>query len=304
MLIFIGFIEAMSSFAIKLDSTNVVNQNTLTVDLQNSTDLSVYDVALDTMFIYNSIYNITPDFNNQSFQLTVPNGATSTTYTLVLPQGAYNISDINTYVESFFFSNGYYLKYDATTHPPYENPATHENIYFGKFQVNPTSYSIEWITTPMPTALGIATAYPYYISGGATFPTSANQHIQLTVLSNNFKDIIGYTPGTYPASATNSAVQTKESDAIPDIAPIQAIQMHLSCVANALSANSQLFHVFSLAGSKLGELVNVSPNQHTYMKCSGQHKSLTVRFYDQLGRVANIRDPNMVIKLVFKERQS
>ena len=99
-----------------------------------------------------------------------------------------------------------------------------------------------------------------------TFPGSANQHYQLTVLStNNFKDIIGFNAGTFPTVPTNAGTQTKSSDYSPNVNPVSAVQMRLSCVYNSFSSNSQLIHVFTS------------------------------------GNILNILDSNIVIKLVFKK---
>ena len=135
-----------------------------------------------------------------------------------------------------------------------------------------------------------------------TFPGSANQHYQLTVLStNNFKDIIGFTAGTYPTSATNVGTQTKSSDYTPNVSPVNAVQMRLSCVYNSFSSNSQLIHVFTAGDSSIGQIINASPIQLQYVPCIGSHREITLQFYDQAGNILNLLDPNIVVKLVFKK---
>ena len=191
------------------------------------------------------------------------------------------------YLQYYLISQGLYIK----------NNTTGINTYYASFAISPTAYAVQFITTPMPTSLPSG-----YTSGGMTFPGSANQHYQLTVLStNNFKDIIGFTAGTYPTAATTAGTQTKSSDYTPNVSPVNAVQMRLSCVYNSFSSNSQLIHVFTAGDATIGQIINASPIQLQYVPCIGSHREITLQFYDQAGNILNLLDPNIVVKLVFKK---
>lgn len=273
------------SFPIILNSNNYVSNNTYRIDLPTMTDLSSFECSLGSLQIYNSWYNISPALNNQTFTLTMPSNAT---LNITIPAGAYQISDLNSYIQFRLIQAGYYIT----------NTVSGQNTYYCNLQVSPTTYSIQFITYPIPTSLPAG-----FTSGGMTFPGSANQHMQLTILStNNLKDIFGYNVGTYPAVATNVGTQTKDSDYIPNVSPISAIQMRLSCLSNPFSSNNQLLHVFTTQGVGVGQSINASPNYEQFVPCNGSHQSLTISFYDQLGRVVEILDKNLVIKLVFRQR--
>lgn len=274
------------SFPIILNSSNYVSNNTYRISLPTSTDLNNFECSLGNLQIYNSWYNISPALNNQSFTLTMPSNAT---LNITIPAGAYQISDLNSYIQFRLIQAGYYIT----------NTVSGQNTYYCNLQVSPTTYSIQFITYPIPTSLPAG-----FTSGGMVFPGSANQHMQMTILStNNLKDIFGYNAGTYPTVATNVGIQTKNSDYIPNVSPISAIQMRLSCLSNPFSSNNQLLHVFTTQGAAIGESINASPNYEQFVPCSGSHQDLTVSFYDQLGRVVEILDKNLVIKLVFRQRR-
>jgi len=276
------------SFPIIINSTNKVNNNTYKVQLASTIDLNEYAVSVGQAYIYYSWYNInaTP-LNNNVFQLTVPTSSTSLNLTITIPPGAYNIQDLNNYLQFYLISQGLYIT----------NNTSGVNTYYASFAISPTSYAVQFTTTPLPTSLPAG-----YTSGGMTFPGSANQHYQLTILStNNFKDIIGFNAGTYPTSATNSGVQTKNSDYTPNVNPVSAVQMRLSCVYNSFSSNSQLIHVFTNTGVSIGEIINASPIQLQYVPCIGNHREITLQFFDQNGNVLDILDSNLVVKLVFKK---
>jgi hypothetical protein len=275
------------SFPIIINSTNNTSPNTFKVNLSNSTNLSNYHVAIGSAFIYNSWYNINSSpLNNNKYTLTIPTSGASASLIVTIPNGAYNIDDLNDQLQYTLIQNGYYI-YNSTTLL---------NTFYAAFVLSPTDYSVQFITTPMPTSLPAG-----YTSGGMTFPASVNQHYQLTISStNNFGNIIGFSAGTYPTLPTNVGVKTTSSDYTPNVAPISAVQIRLSCIYNHLSSNSQLLHVFTTNNTSIGQLIDASPNELQYNPCTGSHKELTLSFYDQNGNVLNLIDTNLVIKLIFK----
>ena len=279
------------SFPIIINSSNYINDHTYKVDLTNTTNLNDFSVSVGQCFIYYSWYNINSSpLNNNTFTITFPTSGASVVSQITIPPGAYNISDLNNYLQYWFISQGYYLT----------NNVTGLYTYYAAFQLSPTGYSIQLITNPLPISLPSG-----FTSGGMTFPVSVNQHPQVTIESgNNFKDIIGYNAGTYPTIPTNISTYTKDSDYTPNISPVSAIQMRLSCCYNPFSSNSQLIHVFTSQNVTIGSIINASPVQLQFVPCIGSHKTITLQFYDQDGRIVEILDRNLVVKLIFKKNSS
>lgn len=275
------------SFPVLIDSTNAINQNQFKVSLANTTDLNAFDVSVGQAFIYNSWNNISSNFNNNTFTLTIPTSGASVVTTLTIPNGGYNISDLNSYLQYWLITNGYYLT----------NTATGLNQYFAAFELSPTSYSVQFISYPLPTSLPAG-----YVSGGMTLPISSNQHYQLTVLPNNFRDLIGFNSGTYPAVPTNVGVQTKQSDYAPNVATVSVVQMRLSCCNSPFSDNSQLLHTFASGGVAFGALIDAGSSYDQRVPCAGSHRDLTLTLTDQLGRPLELIDKNIVVKLLFTKR--
>ena len=277
------------SFPIVINSANWVSSNQYKVQLATNFNLNEYEVAVGQAFIYYSWYNINSyPLNNNKFTLTIPRNGGLDTLNITIPDGAYNISDLNNFLQYTLIQGGYYLTSNSTG----------LNTYYAAFSVNPTSYKIDFTTTPLPTSLPAG-----FTSGGMTFPGVGNQHYQLTILSdNNFKDIIGFNIGTYPTVPTNVGVQTKSSDYIPNVNPISSVQMRLNCVSNPFSSNNQLLHTFTTAGSTIGQIVNVSPSFEQFVPCQGLNKELTLSFFDQVGNVLNILDKNNLVKLIFRKK--
>jgi hypothetical protein len=290
------------NYPLVINQTHCKNNFTYEVPLQSNIDLSDYSVSVGSGYIYYSWYNISAALNNNSFQLSIPTSNTTTTITITLPDGAYNISTLNNYMQSQLQAQGYYLRYagDATN---VTNGAIREsNIYPCSFQVNPQTYSIQFISIPIPkTAELVAPTYNGYVTAGFTLPTSSNQCTQLILSSNSFGNIIGYAASSTYCTTSSSTTQTIESTLIPNVNPISSMEMRLNCVSNQIAVNSQLLHVFSNKGAKLGELIDISPVQLSFIPCSGQYKSLILQFFDANGKFLNMLDNNILVKLVFKK---
>lgn len=280
-----------SGFPVLISSENRRSANTYALSLPSTIDLNNFSVAVGNAFLYYSWYNINSyPLNNNQFTLIIPGMANQT---ITIPDGAYNIQDLNNYLQYWFIQNGLYIT----------NNTTGLNTYYGSFTISPTSYAVQWTTTVIPNALPSG-----YTSGGVNMSnafTNSNglKHMQITISSSNdFKDIIGFNAGTYPTLATgNSATFTKNSDYTPNVNPINAIQMRLSCAYNTFSSNTTLIHVFTNRDASVGEQIDASPQELQFVPCIGSHKEIVLTFYDQAGRILNILDPNLVIKLIFKQ---
>lgn len=291
------------SFPIVINQTHAQNNFTFKADLQSNIDLNDYEVSIGSGYVYYSWYNISAALNNNSFSLVIPTAGTTATVTITLPDGAYNISTLNTYMQAQLKAAGYYLRYAGDASNVTTGAIRQADIFPCTFQVNPQSYSIQFISIPLPrTADLVAPTFNGYVTGGFTLPTSANQCTQLTIAStNSFSSIIGYAAGTF-CTATSATTQTIESTIVPNVNPISAVEMRLSCISNMFSQSSQLLHVFNNKNAKLGELIDISPVQLSFIPCAGQHRSLVLQFFDQSGRPLNLIDNNIVIKLVFKKK--
>lgn len=281
----------MPAVPIIIQASNLVQGtlNQFRYSFPNSTDLNDYQCSIASSFLYYSWYNISSALRNNTFQLIVPTGAGSTTYTIVLPDGAYNITTLNQYLQYWFISQNLYIT----------NNTTGLNTYYASFQLSSQSYQVQFISTAMPTSTPSG-----YTNAGITWPTTGQQAIQLTVSSTNtFSQIIGFSAGTYPASPTiTGSTYTYASDLVPNVNPLNTIQMRLSCLNNLLSTNNTLLHVFNNKGASIGSLIDVSPLNYNWIPCQGITTDITLGFYNPDGSPLQLLDPNITIKLLFKKK--
>lgn len=245
-------------------------------------DLSNTKIGLKSVAIYNSWPNISPIYGNQTYQLIFPTGAGNTTYTITMPEGIYSVSDLNDYLKAWFISNNLY-----TT-----NTTTKDITVYASFQANGTAYSIDFTSFPLTTSTPSGET-----NAGITWPTTVRGP-QLIVQNNGFKTILGYSAGIFPASQ-QSTIYVKQSETVPVISPVQSVNLTCDSVLNVFSSNSSIIHSFTSKNAGSGQLVDSSPNEVSFIDCSGgSREGVTLQFTDQLGRPLMIKDPDVNVILL------
>jgi hypothetical protein len=247
-----------------------------------SVDFSNIDIALGSCSIYYSWRNITSALNNNSFQIIHPKTGGTDTLTITLPDGGYEISDINNYLRWYLITNGYYIQNDTTL----------EQKVFCELRVNASTYAIEFVgypTTAVPTGWTAGSAYTY--DGVGNTP-------QLVISSNNFGIVIGYVAGTFPSVATN-VLNTTSSTLTPVITQVLNVLLTLDCVDNPFSPSSTVIHALSSAGVEYGHLITSEPTTLSFIPCQKTgRQEIALQFVDQNMIPLQMIDYDIVVKLV------
>ncbi len=108
-----------------LNSSNVVlgtNNSTLTYNFPNSITFDNHEIAVHSINMYYSWCNISSALGNNTFSYVWYNGSTPSTITIVIPDGLWEISDLNNFLQYQFIQNGDYLI-----------NATGKNVYYAEF---------------------------------------------------------------------------------------------------------------------------------------------------------------------------
>ncbi|EEY61760.1 uncharacterized protein PITG_13691 [Phytophthora infestans T30-4] len=87
------------SFPVLLNVNNQVAQHQFRYRFSQPIDFSQFEIALGSISIYYSWKAITAQRQNNSFKIIWPTAATTTTYSITLPDGTYAASDINKYLQ-------------------------------------------------------------------------------------------------------------------------------------------------------------------------------------------------------------
>lgn len=265
-------------------------------------------VALATLQMYYSTFNITALYNNNVFNYIWVDG---TSHQVVFPDGFYDATGINNYLHFIMVQNGHYL----------ENTATGEFVYFITLTANPTQYAIEVNTFVLNTT--IATTNGWTLPANATWAIPTTQEISpmLQILQNDFRDVIGFAAGFYPQGApsfsqaviddTNApaytqlpsytSTQTFLSSSTPQITPLSSYILNCSLINNNYAVPNSLLYSFSPKGT-FGNQFSIDPNEYIFIDVlPAQYNKFQISFTDQNLKPVSIIDPNMIIQLLITD---
>jgi hypothetical protein len=126
-----------------MNSNNLVRNgqnNTFVYRFPNSVQFKKSSIAFVSCSMYYSWFNISSSLSNNTFTYNwIDNLGVATTYTVTIPDGLYEISTLNQYLQFIFIQNGHYLV-----------NASGQNVYYAEFIVNPARYAIQINTFLFP----------------------------------------------------------------------------------------------------------------------------------------------------------
>ena len=273
--------------------TNIVpnsNNTTLVYNFPTSVDLTGARVAISNISMYYSWDNININYANNIFTYQWTVGTTTTTYTITIPDGLYEVKDLNAYLQYVFIANKHYLI----------NTATGNNVYYAEFVVNPNRYAIQINTYAVPTSLPVGYSVP---AGWGGYPT-ATFNPNITLLAK-FNEVLGFADGF--STGLNSGAGTTLSflsTTAPQVQPNSNLLISLTGIDNKYSSPSSI--IYSLAPSvNIGELVVEKPAEFNWNKMlAGTYSQLRLQFLSNTFQPITIRDPQMTIVLVIEDQDS
>lgn len=273
-----------------INSQNVVdgtNNSRYRYTFPKTIKFEEHDVALAVLNIYYSWFNITSSLSNNVFQYVWYDNAGSITYTITIPDGYYSISDLNSYLQYEMYNNGTYLVDNFGDY-----------VYYLEVVENSTYYGVELRSYPIPTALPTDYTNPASI----TFPATATTP-QFIIPDTNIQDLLGHDAGTYP-----DPVQTTDYSLVspntPQVSPQQSIILSTTLVNNDYENPNTLLYTFSSAGVSFGSIIEVKPVELTWTPIQrGFYSQFDVQFLDQDFNPIVIKDSNLTIQLMVRERK-
>lgn len=279
-----------------LNSSNLVNsdyQNIYQYSFPKGSVTFKNDfIALSNLNIFYSWYNITSSstysrFGNNTFQYVWYVGGVGTTYTVTIPDGNYEISDINAYFQSVMYANSQYLINGSGV-----------NVYYMELIANATTGFVQFNSYAVPSSLPSGYTTP---SGWAGYPTSAIT--PQIIVPSAFNSIIGFSVGTFP-SATQSTNYSIESTVTPQISPLNSIIILCSVANNDYAIPSTIIYSFpALTGSQFGSLITIQPSEFAFVPIKdGTYTDFTISFVGQDYSPVYIADSNLVMQLLIKNK--
>ncbi len=291
--------------------TIVLNRSNLVQDGQNnkmiynfpgSVDFKDSYIALSQVSMYYSWFNISERYNNNIIQYNWVVGATTTTYTIDIPDGLYEVSRLNEYLQFALIQNGHYLINSAG-----------ENVYYLEMIVNPSRYAVQLNTFLVPTSLPAGFTEPASWVGYAT-QTFNPQFI----LPTNINSILGYVENFTTNANTNNAYVPPANDdyvsklangtlsyistSAPDIQPNSSILVSISGIDNKYANPTSV--IYSIVPSvAIGALINEKPPQYAWNKLlPGTYNQLRLTILGTNLQPIQINDPAITFLLVIKDK--
>ena len=244
------------------------------------------EIAVASINIYYSWFSITSALGNNTFQYVWYDAGGADTYNITIPDGFYSVADLNAYLQSEMVSNGTYLL-----------DSVGDYVYYLEFTTNSSLYAVQFNSYPIPTALPSGYSNPATI----TFPATATTP-QIIIPSTDFRDIIGFSAGTYP-SATQTSNYSYTSDYTPQVSPTQSIIMRCDLVQNPYSNPQDVIYSFAPTGTTFGSLISSVPNELIWCDIQDQYfQSFNIYFVDQNFTKVKMQDNNLVVLLVIREK--
>jgi hypothetical protein len=254
-------------------------------------------VALASLQMYYSTFNITALNNNNSFSYVWVDG---TTNVVSIPNGFYDIAGLNNFLHFTMVQNKHYLLSGSN------------NVYLMTLGINPTLYSAE--VNCFGVSVALAAANVWTLPAGAAWVLPNNFIVpELVVGTNNFGLVIGFAAGIYPNSVIAGvppaqtqlpAFTTDQqflSSFVPQVTPVSSFILTCSLINNNYAVPNNLIFSFAPQGT-IGEQFIVAPNQYVFIDVlPAQYSRFQVSFIDQNYRPVAIQDPTMIIQLVISD---
>lgn len=293
-------------FVIVLNQTNLVQDgqnNKLVYKFPNSVLFKDKYIAVSNVSMFYSWFNITASSQNNYFTYTFPVGGTLNTYTVRIPDGIYEIVDINNLIQFTCIQNNTYYINSAGNY-----------VYPFEFQVNPNRYAVQINTYYLYNNTTLPAGYTLPDPVGTPISTLARQNSIVTIPAN-FNIIVGYTAGFATAqnlsgsfvpsgpyvSKTPDNTISYISTTSPQVQPNNNVLFSISNINNPYSQPSSI--IYSLNPSvAIGEQIYETPPNFMWNKLiDGTYNELRLTLLGTDLRPLQINDPNMTILLAIRD---
>ena len=290
--------------------TIILNQGNLVPDGQNnklvyrfpnSVNLNDAYLAVSSVVMFYSWFNITSQYNNNVFSYNWITGAgPAITYTITVPNGLYEISTLNQLLQFTMIQNGHYLV-----------DATGDNVYYAEFLVNPSRYAVQINTFLVPLALPAGWSNP----AGLVFPlTTFNPIITLPA---NINKIFGYVAGfatdqnlnnayvpptsAYVSKLANGTLSYLSTTA-PQVQPNSSVLLNISNIDNYYSQPTGIIYTV-VPNVAIGEIISEKPPQFAWNKMiNGTYNELRMTILGADLQPILVNDPAMTFILVIAQK--
>lgn len=282
----------MATSNIIFTRSNIVvgsNNTTLLYKFPNTVSFPNHEIALSSLAMFYAWRNIDLGlYGNNTLTYTWENAANAvTTYSITIPDGLYEIADINSYCQYVMIANSHYLV-----------NASGQNVYYFNLVVNPNLYAIQLNTYQFPIALEVGYTNP----AGVIFPAQTFKPQVATPA--NFNQIIGFASTFISARDLGVAypdINSYTSITSPQVQPAPTLILNTSNINNIYSNPSTCIYAVTPTVA-IGEQIVERPPEFSWNKLtSGTYSEIRIQLTTPTGALVPILDPSMTIILAIRE---
>lgn len=294
---------------IVLNTNNLVpdgKNNKLVYKFPNSVTFKDNSIAVSSVSIYYSWFNISAELGNNTFTWTyIDPTNTPVPVVVTIPDGVYEVVTLNALLQFSMIAQGFYLI----------NTGTGNNVYYAEFILNPSRYAVQVNTFLFPSSLPAGYTTPPNFTGFVTSPlTTFNPQIFFPA---DFSKLFGYPAGFTTSFNLNNSFVAPVGDpyvskngagtisylstTAPDLQPNSSIYFSMSNINNQYAQPSSIIYAL-VPTVRVGEIITERPPQFAWNKLiPGTYNELRLTFLGANLDPITINDPNMTILLVIKD---
>jgi len=218
-------------------------------------------------------------------------GFIGTYHSITIPDGFYEISEFNIYLQTYMISQNQYI-YNSTLL---------QNQYFMDLRSNPVYYANQFILQAIPSSFTQYTAanssYSYTLPSGFAF--SPHGYTQQIDVANYITDYLGLTAGTYPSAPTTSSNNVL-SNTTPIGSYVNSVVVRCNLVSNTATMPTDVLDTFYPNTTFGNNIVYQPPYEKWVDIIPGTYNNIYISFEDQDGNQIYAQDSNVMISLLLK----
>ena len=253
----------------------------------NTQTLDKHTIALKSISIYHSFYNISAAYGNNTFSFIFNHGGGSDTYNWIIPDGYYSVENLHAFLKAQMYLNNLYT---------YTISDPTEIQYYCSIDVSGIEYGSQIRVYQLPNTTELANL-GYAIPAAATWITHATNNYtpQMVITTANFGSLLGFSPATYPTTSLTENTSFL-SDIEIQIDRVSDIMMTNSLINSNISIPSTLQTSITLS-ARYGSMIQQNDSNPTHNKISaGQYSTFEVELFDQNFQPLNIRDTQLSMR--------
>jgi hypothetical protein len=247
-------------------------------------------VGLASISIYNQFFNVSQAYGNNQITIIWIN-LVSFTYTI--PDGYYNVSDLNYFLQNKMISDKLYM---TSTAPG----ASSSYLFFVEFIIDANRYAVQLNVYTVPSSATADTKQWAKPDGSSWILLTNNTTPQIT-FNDSFGKLIGYTGATYPSSIGFTDIQYN-SNLTPEISKVTSLILNTNLINNINISPSNCLNSIPVKNS-FGDQMDYSGGFVLYSDIQSNYfNQIEISISDQTNNTISLIDTDCTIILSIKNK--